>query len=83
MISLKDVKVREDKIKSSSLKRHIDVASKEVQRIWSNEKPRVFPGTKLKRDVKAATNFKSKEEMMSFIVLVCNRDWDVMTTSII
>ena len=52
--------------------------------IWLRDKPHVFLETKSKMDIKAAmpTKFKQEEEMMAFIILVCNVDWDVIATSV-
>ena len=42
----------------------------------------MIPGTLSNRDIKAETNFRSEMEMMAFIIIVCNGDWDKMTTSV-
>ena len=42
----------------------------------------MLPETESNTDIKATTNFKSEQEMMAFIILVCNGDWDIMTTSV-
>lgn len=81
MLSLKDAKVTEYKAKSRGLKGSINFVSKQVQRIWSHSNPHVLPETESNTDVKASTKFKLEQEMMVFIILVCNGDWDIMTTS--
>ena len=50
--------------------------------MWNDCDSHVRPGYQSDRDVKAETNFRSEKEMMAFIILVCNGDWEKMTTSV-
>jgi len=71
---LKDAEVAEYKTKSCELKRSINFATKRVERIYSHSNPHVLPETEPNTDIEASTNFKLEQEMMAFIILVCNGD---------
>ena len=42
----------------------------------------VHPGIERSNDIKAATNYRSEKEMLAYIIIVCNGDWETMTVSV-
>ena len=42
----------------------------------------VHPGIERSNDIKAATNYRSEKEMLAYIIIVCNGDWETMTESV-
>ena len=82
LLDLKNVKVEKDQMKTEGMKRHIVPTDKKVQKVWSKEDPVVLPQQQSDRDIKASTNFRSEKEMIAFIIIICNADWEKMTTSV-
>ena len=44
--------------------------------------PTVYSRDVSNKDIKAATNFQSENEMMAYIIIVCNGDWEQMKESV-
>ena len=77
---IKNARVK--KKKATDLKRNIKIVGKKSRKSWSDRDPHVRSGHQSDRDVKAETNFRSEKEIMAFITLVCNGNWEKMTTSV-
>ena len=51
------------------------------QNHWYQRSPCVRLGHETSSEVKRRTNFNGEAEMIGYIIVVCNADWDVMTKS--
>ena len=66
-------------VKNKSITREMS----KIERVhWHSHPPVVIPGIQSSKDIKLATNFRSEKEMLAFIIVVCNGDWERMTDSV-
>ena len=60
----------------------VRLINRKEQEVWSQHTPVVHPGIERSNDIKAATNFRSEKEMLAYIIIVCNGDWERMSESV-
>ena len=81
LTELKHLNIQKD-MKLLHLRRGITIKNQRQRKRWSAQGPAVRPGEKSNKDIKVSTNFESENEMMVYIILVCNGDWERMTESV-
>ena len=59
----------------------VDIIREKDNNHWYNIEPNVKVGGESDAEIKRRTNFKSEEELLSFIIIVCNGDAKTMTNS--
>jgi len=81
LTELKHSNVTKD-FKKLDLRQGINLTNQRTRKHWSEQGPTVCPGDESNKDIKANTNFQSKNEMMAYIIIVCNGDWERMAESV-
>ena len=82
MLSELESSIVTNDLKNINLHRGVTQTNLRTRKHYSDHGPAVYPRDESNKDVKAATNFHSENEMLAFIILVCNGDWDRMTESV-
>ena len=54
---------------------------KNTQSSWSDRDPYVQLGMERDMEVKRRTNFNSEVEMIAYVIVVCNADWETIISS--
>ena len=78
-------KKRDSLLRDKGKRKPIEVIGQEnlakVTNHWYQRSPYVRLGNETSSEVKRITNFNGEAEMIGYIIVVCNADWDVMTKS--
>ena len=66
---------------SDTQKHNLEIVTQRETEHWYEKEPVVKVGVESDAEIKRRTNFKSEKELLAYIIIVCNGDWEIMTKS--
>ena len=66
-------------IKNTITSKSVKIEKQVKRKHWYDRDPAVRLGEESDNEIKRRTNFRSEKELISFVLIVCNGDWDVLT----